>query len=288
MWLLLKTWAVMFGISRLCGEMILILITAACPDLQIALSSVKTIATWHLINTRFKMGKLTIYLKKRVGRVRYRVACPDCMTSYDASDVFNDKTGVVLNCQRTNFPHHMRPSMRGTCGGILGVSHRSRRKSVNAPRFLFKPKNIQPDVSIVASLQRMLLRTGLCESLLSWRKRSSKMPTGYMADIYDADAWKNPFFHRTDCLPIAFSLNIDWFQAFDRSLHSIGAIYLVCLNLPRSQRYLRHNVILLKLLPYGHQSELNMDNILRDAVTELKSMWHGVKMSSPSGPIMVS
>lgn len=233
------------------------------------------------------MGKLTIYLKRRVGRVRYRVACPDCMSSYDASDIFNAGTGRVLNCQRTNFPHHMRPSKRGTCGGILGTARRSQNRREKAPSFLFKPSNIQPDVSIVSSIQRMLLRPGVYESLLSWRKRSSKVPAGYMADIYDADAWKNEFYHRTDCLPLAFSLNIDWFRAFDRSLHSIGALYLVCLSLPRSQRYLRHNVILLKLLPYGHESELNMDNILRDAVTELKALWSGVKMSSPSGLITV-
>ena len=39
-------------------------------------------------------------------------------------------------------------------------------------------------------------------------------------------------------------LSVDWFQPFKHVQYSIGAIYLVLLNLPRSLKYLRKNMIL--------------------------------------------
>lgn len=33
----------------------------------------------------------------------------------------------------------------------------------------------------------------------------------------------------------AFMLNVDWFQPFKHSLYSVGALYMVLMNLPQSE-----------------------------------------------------
>lgn len=44
-------------------------------------------------------------------------------------------------------------------------------------------------------------------------------------------------------------LNVDWFQPFKNTNYSVGAIYLTILNLPRSQRFKKENIILVGLIP---------------------------------------
>src|SRR2546421_4263646 len=44
-------------------------------------------------------------------------------------------------------------------------------------------------------------------------------------------------------------LNLDWFQPFDNSQHSVGVIYGVICNLPRSERFKTSNTITLAVIP---------------------------------------
>ena len=44
-------------------------------------------------------------------------------------------------------------------------------------------------------------------------------------------------------------LNIDWFQLFDHIQYSIGVIYLVIQNLPRSLRFKPENIIIVSTIP---------------------------------------
>ena len=63
------------------------------------------------------------------------------------------------------------------------------------------------------------------------------MPNEMMGDIYDACIWhemlnngflKNPFSY-------LLTLNVDWFQPFQHTNYSVGAIYLIVQNLPRHE-----------------------------------------------------
>ena len=47
---------------------------------------------------------------------------------------------------------------------------------------------------------------------------------------------------------ICFALNIDWFNPYEHTQYSIGAIYLTILNLPRDERYKIENTILVGLI----------------------------------------
>ena len=48
-------------------------------------------------------------------------------------------------------------------------------------------------------------------------------------------------------------MNVDWLKPFESSAYSIGVIYLVVQNLPRSLRFKLENVIVVGLIPAWSQ-----------------------------------
>lgn len=68
------------------------------------------------------------------------------------------------------------------------------------------------------------------------------MNSELMDDVYDGRMWSNfqcP--NRQNFLAAPYSLatmlNLDWFQPFTHVKYSVGALYMVILNLPREERY---------------------------------------------------
>lgn len=67
------------------------------------------------------------------------------------------------------------------------------------------------------------------------------VPPGALWDIYDGSVWKSfsspscqHFLALSHCYLL--TLNVDWFEPFERGVNSVGAIYLIQ-NLPQSMRY---------------------------------------------------
>ena len=77
---------------------------------------------------------------------------------------------------------------------------------------------------------------------------------------------------------LAGIFNIDWFQPFEGSEHSLGAMYLVLLNLPREMRFKKENILLVGLIPGPHEPELNVNTYLTPFVNELLQFWKGVHL----------
>ena len=84
-------------------------------------------------------------------------------------------------------------------------------------------------------------------------------------DVYDGKIWDDFQTDPSNCdllflggVGIALMLNIDWFQPFSDRQFSQGAVYLSIMNLPRSQRFLRDNIILVTTLS-SSGSERNQD-----------------------------
>lgn len=105
------------------------------------------------------------------------------------------------------------------------------------------------------------------------------------ADVYDGNIWKEFLeFEGKPFLSVpfnfGFSLNIGWFQPFKHTKHAEGAAYLTILNLPREQRYLQENIILLGIIPGPKEPSLTMNALLEPLVNELKSLWEGVVMKT--------
>ena len=73
-------------------------------------------------------------------------------------------------------------------------------------------------------------------------------------------------------------LNIDWFQPYKHCVYSVGVIYLVLMNLPRSHRYKRQNILIVAVIPGPREPPLTMNSYLSPMVAELIQLWHGSPM----------
>ena len=80
-------------------------------------------------------------------------------------------------------------------------------------------------------------------------------------------------------------MNMDFFRPYKHVQYSVGAIYLVIMNLPRSLRYKQENVILCGLIPGPHEPELNINTYLQPSVKELLTLWDGVDFTLPGNQI---
>lgn len=130
---------------------------------------------------------------------------------------------------------------------------------------------------LISSLSSLLEKEGIVEACEHWRLRS--IPSGVYGDIYDGRVWKQ--FQYVNSQPflaaphnIALMLNVDWFNPFKHSPYSVGALYLVVLNLPRSERYKISNVHLVGLIPGPTEPRLNLNSYLEPLVDELKLLWN--------------
>ncbi|VDI02384.1 Hypothetical predicted protein, partial [Mytilus galloprovincialis] len=126
----------------------------------------------------------------------------------------------------------------------------------------------------------------LCEQ---WRTRETK--EGIMYDIYDGRIWhefngiKHEFF--TNEGNYGCILNVDWFQPYEHSIYSVGAIYLAFCNLPRIQRFRRENMLLIGVIP-DMRVEPKTNTFLKPLVEELKIAWcEGFFMYSYKSPTIL-
>ena len=118
-----------------------------------------------------------------------------------------------------------------------------------------------------------------------WRSRLSLIPNAHLADIYDGCVWSD--FQSCGFLEAPFcyllQLNVDWFQPFSHIEYSVGAIYLVLLNSPRSERYKEENIIV-GIIPGPTEPPLTINSYLTPLVEELKIAWNsGISITTHGG-----
>ena len=84
------------------------------------------------------------------------------------------------------------------------------------------------------------------------------MLEGYLVDIFVGRIWKEwqhasgkPFLAAPR--NYAFMLKVDCFQPFKHSLYSVGALYMVLMNLPWAERFKPENVFLVGVIPGPHK-----------------------------------
>ena len=77
-------------------------------------------------------------------------------------------------------------------------------------------------------------------------------------------------------------LNVDWFQPFANSEHSVGVIYIVLLNLSRSIRFHPENVIIVGIIPGPKEPELVINSFLEPLVDDLLLFWNGIYLKENS------
>ena len=134
---------------------------------------------------------------------------------------------------------------------------------------------------IKASLTKLYRRKNFHNSCEAWRKR--RKISGLYTDIYDGAVWEE--FLSVDGKPflsspynLALKLNVDWIQPFDHTQYSMGLIYLVIENLPRSERYKVENVIIAGCIPGPKEPKQNINSFISPLIDELLELWKGVQL----------
>ena len=138
-------------------------------------------------------------------------------------------------CEYIPFPNHPQRAFRQPCGTNL-VTAIKRKSGIS-----FKPIKTYRYQSIKHAASRLLRRPGFIQDCEHWRRHYSN--NSYLSDVYDGNVWKDFQTFLSQNYSWCLALNVDWFQPFTRITDSVGAIYLVILNLPRQERYKRENVI---------------------------------------------
>ena len=150
----------------------------------------------------------------------------------------------------------------------------------------FRPMKLLCYKSIVQSIAEMMQKPGILDLLNYWKLCS--IPNGVLTDIYDGVVRKSfVTINGEDFLQsrygIGLLLSVDWFQPYKHVQYSVGAIYLVVLNLPRSLRYLRENMILAGIIPGPNELSLHINSFLEQLVAELNRLWKGVEIETMEG-----
>lgn len=76
-------------------------------------------------------------------------------------------------------------------------------------------------------------------------------------------------------------LNLDWFQPFTNAQYSVGVIYGVICNLPRSERFKTSNIITLAVIPGPNEPKLHqLNHYLAPIIDQFMELWEGIDLSS--------
>ena len=148
----------------------------------------------------------------------------------------------------------------------------------------FVPQKIYLYRSIVHSLTDMVKRPGFLSKCEHWRDRPNVSDQQYL-DRYEGKVWKslNSINGRKFlALPsnLCLGMNVDWFNPY--APYSVGAVYLVVLNLPREERFKFQNVILACMIPGPNEPSGDINSFLAPLVRDLNTLYDGVFIRSPS------
>ena len=127
-------------------------------------------------------------------------------------------------------------------------------------------------MSIMQSLQQLLQDPVILKKCDHWKTRHTS--EGVFSDIYDGNISKDILFVNNSPFllgenTIGLMLNVDWYRPYKHSTYSIGVMYLVVMNLPRSERYRRRNLIVVKIIPGPSEPSVTINSYLRPLIDEL-------------------
>ena len=215
------------------------------------------------------------------------MVCPKCHSVYeDCIEKRSNGPSRSRLCKHVAFPKHPQLSRRTLCNTLLLKKIRT-KYGVS-----LQPIKVYPFKSIKSSLAQLASSSDFLKSCELWRERTSMH--GYeslLGDVYDGDVWKG--FNTMDFLKSPFcylvTLNVDWFQPFERDVYSVGAIYLTIQNLPRNVRYKPENILLVGILPGPSEAHYNINSYLSPLVAELEEAWNVgfTVMSSQRVPVTI-
>lgn len=166
-------------------------------------------------------------------------------------------------------------------------------KKGGGTRIVFEPFRSYPFRSMKTWLAELFMRQEIEQSLeKSWETSASGTHT--CADVMDASCIRQFIgpdgqtlfsVQEHGAVHLVFSLFVDWFNPHGNKKagksHSIGAVYMACLNLPPHLRFRPENIYLAGLIPGPKEPQVHeINHLLRPLVDELFQLWHrGIHLS---------
>lgn len=169
-------------------------------------------------------------------RFKKYVVCIKCHTLYEFEKSVTRIQGqqVSKRCSHIEFPNHNLPHLRKQCGQELMETVRIGNSTSLVPykTYCYKP--------LLTTLKYLFKRKNFFQLCTSWLTR--KVHPEILSDVYDGQLWKdfsdpNKMDFLNHAGNIGIMLNCDWFCPYKKvRTYSIGALYSVVMNLPRSIR----------------------------------------------------
>ena len=187
--------------------------------------------------------------------------CPSCSESYPLSqlDLLQNNSGI-LTCTRVKFSDHPQLWRRKPCGTKLLKKVKS-----SAGKTLNKPQQVYSYKSIIDSMKELLSQPDFLKKCEEWR--TWQQDPDNLSDIYDGRVWQQ--FMVVNGIPFlslpynfTFSLNVDWFQPYKHTKHSVGVLYLAVQNLPRRDRFLAENIVIVGVIPGPREPSKHITSFL--------------------------
>lgn len=242
----------------------------------------------HLDPNTYNSFPTSLYMaRKKLGVCAHIIkyaSCEKCCKLYNVTEVSTDDprqaAPTTIHCTYVDFPNHPMMNQRERCGAKVA------KEVPVTGGMIYRPSMIFPTVSLKHQLQLMYNRKGFEESCRKWAERCDE--SQYLNDIYDGRIWKTfrdsdqdlKFFRKeVSDRHLGIMLNLDWFQPFDNASYSVGAIYGVICNLPRSERFKPSNILTIALIPGPNEPSLHqLNHYLAPVIDQLIELWHGVEL----------
>ncbi|OJT11998.1 hypothetical protein TRAPUB_11455, partial [Trametes pubescens] len=210
--------------------------------------------------------------------IRY-ACCPRCFKTYPPDD----------SRPTDPYPHHcdFSETDKPVCGTPLVVRQKLAPLRKGEPRrVVYTAIKPYPYRSFASWLACLFSRPELERILVESWTSSAAPASSKWTDIFHSPEirkFRGPDGQLFSVQPpgsthLVFSLFVDWFNPYGNKQagksHSIGAIYLVCLNLPPHLRFRPENVYLAAVIPGPKEPSLHqLNHLLRPLVDELEIFW---------------
>ena len=208
------------------------------------------------------------------------VVCVKCFALYRYEDCYTKIQNVEVSkrCKHIAIPNHNQAFRRQQCGQELLMTVKSKDG-----RSCLKPFKTFCYMPLENSIKKLLQRRGIEEQSQLWKERETR--PGVMTDIYDGKVWKENIEYLKEDNTFGIAINLDWFCPYKHvRSYSIGAIYGVLLNLPRSERFIRKNMFLIGIIP-NMKKEPPTNTFIEPMVQDLLNSWNGqMKLTTYNSP----
>ena len=133
-------------------------------------------------------------------------------------------------------------------------------------------------LSIISTLEQLVKRTGFTEQCELWRRREIRTVHQIMCNVFEGRVSRdfqvvNGSSFLASPWNYGLMLNVDWMQPFEHTTYSVGVLYLVLMNLPRSERSKRQNIFLVGIIPGPNEPRYHINSFLAPLVDELILLW---------------